>query len=162
MRPTRTIVSAAVLVLLLAACGDDTPSGSGTTPDPTSSPTATATPAEGDAQIGAQVAVAFTAQNDSGITGTAMLVQTSPGTVAVSVVLTGAGDGPQPIHIHPGSCEQLDPTPKYPLQDVTGGRSTTEVQVGLETLLDGEFAINVHKSASEAQIYVACGNIARS
>jgi hypothetical protein len=39
------------------------------------------------------------------------------------------------------------------------GKSTTEVNVAIEDLVDKGFAINVHKSADEAQVYVACGDI---
>lgn len=161
----RTIFAlTAVLTLALGACGNDdttAPQGQASTPasTPSSSPT---TAAPGDAEVGAQAIVSLAAQNDSGITGSATLVQTAPGKVTVTVTLTGGGAGPQPMHIHPGPCAQLDPAPKYPLQNVTDGKSTTEIDVGLNTLLDGSFAINVHKSPSEAQIYVACGDIARS
>lgn len=162
-RPKFLAATVAALALLLSACGNDdtTP---GTTPDVTTSPTdATGSPTasgqEGDAEVGAQEIVTLSEQNGSGIAGSATLVQTAPGITTVTVTLTGAEAGPQPIHIHPGTCEQLDPAPRYPLTNVENGRSTTEVNVGLETLRDGEFAVNVHKSPQEAQVYVACGNI---
>ena len=66
---------------------------------------------------------------------------------------------PQPAHIHPGTCEDLDATPKYPLKDLMDGRSETTVEASLEDLQSEEFALNVHKSAAEIQTYVACGNL---
>ena len=58
-----------------------------------------------------------------------------------------------------GSCENLDPQPAYGLENVVDGKSTTEVNVAIEDLVDKGFAVNVHKSADEAQVYVACGDI---
>ena len=66
---------------------------------------------------------------------------------------------PQPAHIHKGSCAKLDPIPAYALADVKDGASTSTVDVKLDDLRDGAFAINVHKSAAEIQTYVACGDI---
>lgn len=37
--------------------------------------------------------------------------------------------------------------------------STTDVEVALDELLSGEYAINVHESAENIQNYIACGNI---
>ncbi len=37
--------------------------------------------------------------------------------------------------------------------------STTDVEVTLDELLSGEYAINVHESAENIQNYIACGNI---
>ena len=42
---------------------------------------------------------------------------------------------------------------------VENGRFVTVVPAPLDTILKDETAINVHKSAAEAQVYVACGNI---
>jgi hypothetical protein len=67
----------------------------------------------------------------------------------------------QPAHVHEGTCAKLDPKPKYGLQNVVDGKSTTEVPVDIKTLVGGNLAINVHKSAEEAKVYVACGNIAK-
>ena len=33
------------------------------------------------------------------------------------------------------------------------------VPVALEQLRDGDFAVNVHKSGTEVEVYVACGNL---
>ena len=63
----------------------------------------------------------------------------------------------QPAHIHKGSCEKLDPTPAYGLNDVKAGTSTSTVDAKLSDLRDGAFVINVHESAEKVERYVACG-----
>lgn len=98
-------------------------------------------------------------QNGSGITGTAMLEDMGSGMTRVTVSLDGAGAGPQPIHIHAGTCENLDPQPAFPLTNVMNGESITEVAASIADIQGAEHAINVHKSPEEAAVYVACGDI---
>jgi hypothetical protein len=99
-------------------------------------------------------------QNGSGEHGTATVFQGVNG-VIVKLRLTGGADGvDQPAHIHAGTCDKLDPKPKYPLTMVKDGQSQTTVpNVTLADLQKSAYAINVHKSGKEAAIYVACGNI---
>ena len=138
MRKQLAIVLA-VPVLFLGACGGDEE------PSTPSAKTATVT---------------FSAQNNSGITGTATLTEVGTASTKVVVTLTGAGAGPQPIHIHPGPCATLVPTITHSLTLVVDGKSETTVPAALADLQGGKYAINVHKSAAEPQIYVACGDIA--
>jgi hypothetical protein len=78
-----------------------------------------------------------------------------------------------PAHIHAGTCDQLGDV-VIPLEDVAvpadvtheGAEtahdvkiSQTHVDMPLQELLDGEYAINVHKSAEEIGTYIACGDI---
>lgn len=86
-----------------------------------------------------------------------------------------------PAHIHSGTCEELGDV-VYPLEDVTDaplqgtqvaspepkeeglpgdviGRSTTVVDASLEDILAEEHAVNVHESAENIDVYVACGNV---
>lgn len=79
----------------------------------------------------------------------------------VVVTLKGVPAGVvQPMHIHEGVCGKLNPVPKWPLVPVNNkGTSTTMVPASLNTLLKGKYAINVHKSAQNIKVYVACGNI---
>lgn len=107
---------------------------------------------------GDEVTVPLGEQSASGISGEATLTA-ADGQTTVVVDLENAGEGPQPIHIHPGTCADLDPTPQYPLTDVTNGASETTVDVSLDALLDGEFAINAHQSPEQLETYVACGDI---
>jgi hypothetical protein len=100
------------------------------------------------------------AENRRGETGTATLTQVSGG-VNVVVRMVGAGTGAQPIHIHEGTCGNLNPAPKYPLHDVVnGGSATTVPGITLAGLLKGTYAINVHDARNDLKTYIACANIA--
>lgn len=78
-----------------------------------------------------------------------------------------------PAHIHSGSCAELGEV-IYPLTDVAlpagemmgaeGGHAvessdTNLPDVPLQTILDGDFAVNVHLSSDEIGTYIACGAI---
>lgn len=98
-------------------------------------------------------------QNGSGQTGTATLTGTADGKLMVVVELSNGTSVAQPAHIHNGTCANLDPKPAYPLTSLTNGVSDTTVDVSMEMLMGGQYAVNVHKSAAEASVYVACGDI---
>jgi hypothetical protein len=137
MRAAALPLLAAALALGLTACGAD----------------------DGAASSEGPVTVELAEQNGSGQSGTATLTAAGEGTTDVVIELDGGTAGPQPAHIHVGTCANLDPQPKYPLEGVVDGRSETTVQAPLAELAEGELAINVHKSEAEVQIYVACGNL---
>jgi hypothetical protein len=105
----------------------------------------------------------LSAQNGSGETGTIVLTPTADGKGTVVTVTTkGQGADPQPIHVHKGPCAKLEPKPTYPLKTLQDGKSeTTLAEVPMSTLLDGDWAINVHKSTTEAAIYVACSDLTK-
>ena len=108
-----------------------------------------------------QITVQMKALNGSGESGTAMLRDTKSGLwVMISVSATSElAKGPQPAHIHKGSCTKLDPAPQYPLKNVVAGKSTTTVPgVTIADLLKTPHAINVH-DAKDLKKYVSCGNI---
>ncbi len=99
--------------------------------------------------------------NESGVTGTAVL--TADGDMT-NVVLELTGDaivGDHPANIYEGTCDDLDPTPTFPLDEVDeDGQSETNVEVSLEDLTgDTPYAINVLLSREELGVYIACGNI---
>ncbi|MEO6457058.1 MAG: LPXTG cell wall anchor domain-containing protein [Chloroflexia bacterium] len=50
------------------------------------------------------------------------------------------------------------PQAYLPTNQPTNGASETTVNVSLADLLAGTYAINVHKSPTEASIYTACGD----
>lgn len=89
-----------------------------------------------------------------------------------------------PAHIHNGTCDDLDPNPAQPLEnlvpyandpdddddDSTNSpqgvltapimlHSETDVDMSLDDLLAEPHAINVHASTAEIETYVACGDI---
>jgi len=103
-------------------------------------------------------------QNNSGQSGTASFTLSEDNkTLTVEINLSNGTSEPQPAHIHAGTCADLNPKPFYPLNSVVNGKSVTviteESVAGLDYDLYNQFAINVHKSAAEASVYVACGDI---
>ena len=107
------------------------------------------------------VVVAMSAQNNSGMSGTATLIDMN-GSTLVKVNLTGAPAGAtQPAHIHTGSCANIAGV-VYPLTFPVGGVSETTLDVSLDAILAQlPLALNVHKSAEEVSVYVACGDLAQ-
>lgn len=103
--------------------------------------------------------VTMAAQNDSGQNGTVMLEDMGGGMTKVTVNISNGSDTPQPAHIHEGTCANLNPKPKWPLSNVVNGKSETMVDAPLAEIANGEYAVNVHKSAAEASVYTSCGNI---
>ncbi len=113
----------------------------------------------GLAQAAEPVRMQLTPQNSSGESGTALLTDEGNKTKVV-VQINGQPTGtPQPLHIHKGTCAKLDPAPAYGLTTLTDGKSETTVDVPLNSLRTGAYAINGHKSAQDAKTYVFCGNI---
>src|SRR2546423_8767651 len=107
---------------------------------------------------GKSVKVSMKAQNKSGESGSARLTPEGPDKTLVEISLKGGPKGtPQPAHIHEGSCAKLDPKPKYGLENVVDGKSSTVVPQGIDSVRG--MAINVHKSADDVKTYVSCGDI---
>ena len=97
--------------------------------------------------------------NDSGVTGTVTLVDTGDGRTQVQVRVDPSDNLDMPAHIHPGSCDNLIPQPKHPLENVVNGTSTTIVRASLAELTRGGLAVNLHKSNQELDIYTACAEL---
>jgi len=115
--------------------------------------------AGGRAEAAGPVIVKLTPMNSSDESGNATLTADGAKT-KVLVEINGAPKGvAQPVHVHKGTCAQLDPKPAYGLTTLTDGKSETTIDVPLNTLQTGAFAINGHKSAQDAKTYVFCGNI---
>ena len=92
-----------------------------------------------------------------------------------------------PAHIHAGSCDELDPNPLVPLADVTvplvgddedqaptsedikgaidqplveiSENDDLDTDVTFDELFETSHAINVHESAENIDVYIACGDI---
>jgi len=105
------------------------------------------------------VTVTLTEQNGSGQNGMAELTDMGDGTTMVVIEVSNGTAEPQPAHIHEGTCANLNPKPAYPLSGVVDGRSETIVPADIHELTDEPYAINIHKSATEAAIYTSCGDI---
>lgn len=98
-------------------------------------------------------------QNNSGVTGTVTLTDLGEGRTQVEVDVVPNGNLDMPAHIHPGSCADLVPQPKHPLENVVDGASTTIVRATLAELTAGGLAVNVHKSNEDLATYTACADL---
>jgi hypothetical protein len=107
---------------------------------------------------GQSITLNLATQNNSGITGTAVLTNLGGGRMRVELHATGAGPGPYPAHIHQGSCAQLNPAPRFPLTNVVDGVSVTDIDASLQLVTSSPHAIHMHKSPDEMPIYVACAD----
>ena len=107
----------------------------------------------------AGVEVTLAEQNDSGERGVAVLEDVN-GQLRVTLTVQGQPAGVrQPAHIHSGTCADIGGV-VYPLTFPTDGGSVTSLDIALDDLrTGGPYAINVHQSTDEPQIYVACGDI---
>lgn len=112
----------------------------------------------GCAATGPRVTIQLETLNNSGVTGAVTLIGLGDRT-QVEVAVEPAGHPDMPSHIHPGSCDNLVPQPKYPLQNVQDGKATTVVPASLSELLAGDLAINLHNSNDDMRTYTACANL---
>jgi hypothetical protein len=107
-----------------------------------------------------QISFPMNALNNSGESGTATIARAAGGKLVVTITLTGEPAGiSQPAHIHPGTCDKLDPVPKTVLTDVVGGKSVTTIPAPSQPMT-GARSIVVHKGpGADIGTYVACGEI---
>jgi hypothetical protein len=108
------------------------------------------------------------------VTALAALTLLVPGSVAQTPVSEAdTAEEAHPAHIHSGTCAELGDV-VIPLENVAvpaGAThegteaahdvkvSQTHVDMPLQEIIDGEHAINVHLSAEEIDVYIACGDI---
>jgi hypothetical protein len=137
---------AVTLVLVAAACGGDESNG-----DETS--------AAASAQGGEPFTVELAEQNGSGQTGTARFTTAGANRTRVVVEVTNPPAESQPIHIHRGTCEDIDVAPLYGLPNLSDGRTEATVPASIEELATGRLALNAHRSDAQLELYVACGNL---
>ncbi|MGH3091482.1 MAG: hypothetical protein ACRDOG_04015 [Gaiellaceae bacterium] len=131
------LLAVGALSLVAAGCGGDDDEGAG----------------------GEAVEVELSEQNESGQSGTATLEPAGEGQTTVTLELSNPPDVPQPVHIHEGTCAELNPQPAFPLENLEDGASETTVDISVEDLQSGEYAINAHASEEDVETYVACGDI---
>ena len=130
-----SLLAIALATVALAACGGDD-----------------------DEAGGDDVTVELAEFDGSGQTGTATLTADGEQTRVVIAVDSPVSDS-QPAHIHEGTCDDLTPEPAYGLPNVTAGSSDSTVDVSLDTLTDGDYAINLHRSDDDLATYTSCGEI---
>jgi Cu/Zn superoxide dismutase len=146
--------------LAFGACGNDDDNDSSSSDTKTTEQT-TNTETTSD-QAPRELTVPLTAQSKSGVTGTVTFTEDGDQT-QVEVQLEGdTSTDAHPAHIHPGTCAKLDPAPKYPLDNVEDGSSTTTIDASIDDLLATPMAVNVHRSDAAIQTYIACGDIVDS
>ncbi len=162
-------VALALLSLVATSCGGDDGGGNGEVEpqidtseletDPGTVPETAETETGEAGGLGGKnaITIELAEQNDSGQQGRATLTRID-GKTEVTVELFDGPEGPQPVHVHAGTCEELGDI-AYPLNDLEHGRSSTRVDAPLEELVSGEKAINAHESAENIETYTACGEI---
>lgn len=102
--------------------------------------------------------IALETLNESGVTGTVAFSDVG-GRTRVDVTVDPADNPDMPAHIHPGTCDELVPQPKFPLENVRNGTSTTVVPASITELFAGNLAVNIHKSNDDLKTYTACVDI---
>ncbi len=104
--------------------------------------------------------VTLAEENNSGVSGTATLTDNDDGTTTVRVRLRGGPKGGvHPEHLHEGTCKGTIPTVRYPLNDIVDDESETRIDATLDDLSQVPLFINVHKSADELDVVIACGGV---
>jgi hypothetical protein len=131
---TIAVLTLAVSIAALAACGGDDDGG------------------------GDPISVSLSPTGDASQFGTATLTPEGDQTRVVIRIDSPVSDS-QPAHIHEGTCDNLTAEPAYGLPNVTGGRSESTVDVSLDDLTSGTYAINLHMSNEDLATYTSCGNI---
>jgi hypothetical protein len=102
-------------------------------------------------------------QNHSGEVGNVTMTQDGSNVVVSVTTENAPADTAQPIHIHKGTCDKLDPKPAYPLTTLQKGTSTTTLKdMTVASLETGDYAINIHHSTADVPTYYACGNIPKA
>jgi hypothetical protein len=129
--PRRLLFLVAIAALVLAGCGSGGP---------------------------AARTISISELNDSGVSGTVKFSPVGDRT-GVEVTVDPASNLDMPAHIHPGTCANLTPQPKYPLGNVRNGTSTTVVPASIDQLFAGNLAVNIHKSNDDLKTYTACVDI---
>jgi hypothetical protein len=137
---SRATVATLATVAAVAACGGDDEEGA-------------------DGSGADVVEIELKEQSSSGISGVATLTPRGERTNVVVEMIEPFDIDPQPVHIHEGTCADLDPEPAFSLPNVEDGIGSGDVGISLSELREGDYAINVHKSVAEADVYVACGEI---
>jgi hypothetical protein len=104
------------------------------------------------------VTIALEAQNDSGQSGYATLIDDGE-TTDVVVDLSVGELSSELIHIHSGSCDELGGV-EYDLLSFEGGSgsSITSLDVAMSEILASQHAINAHEVGDPSN-YTACGTL---
>ncbi len=152
----------AVLAIGAIACNDDDDDGDGGA-DPTATEEgaeATATEEETTDADG-QSSMTLSEVNGSGVTGSATLSDTEPGTEVVVTVDGGLEEGSHANHVHEGTCDAIGDIGE-PLENLEAGpdgsapATTTMTAAVFDHLLEDGHLVAVHALDGS---FVACGEI---
>ena len=128
-----------------------------------------------------QVTVVMNAQNNSGQSGVATLTDLGGTTRVVILIRKSEFGEKQPTHLHNGRCGEIGPRQDtssrgktiglasiapadpsmmidIPATDGGYGASSSDVDLTMKEITNGDWVINVHDAADFA-LYVSCGNI---
>lgn len=94
----------------------------------------------------------------SGQSGSADITSDGEQTIVTIEIEPGEEGVAQPAHIHDGTCNDLGDV-AFPLDDVVDGASESTVDISVSDLIAGEYAVNVHLSEDEIDVYVSCGTL---
>ena len=109
------------------------------------------------AEAGQSLTIALGELDGSGQTGFATLTARGDKT---EVVLSATAGISELNHIHAGSCTDVGGV-VHGLTNMADGASVTTVDVTLDSLIAGSFAVRLHK-AGDASVYTSCGNVAEA
>ena len=111
---------------------------------------------------GAGVKRGVKSMNNSGEVGTVTLFNRANGTKTLVVIeITGQPNGrQQPASLHRGKdCEDVTPSPAYPLSPTVNGVSRTLVEAPEAKLLSGNYVAIVHAADNKLDQFVSCGQL---
>lgn len=159
--PRRFIAGVMLGAAVATACNPaGTPTSAPATP--TTAPVVTAAPATPAATTGTPTSAGATFKPKAGgtpaVEGSATL-EAKDGKTAVIIAVTSSGTEAMAASIQAGTCDNLNPEIAYRLTDVTGGASSTTVDVALATLLATPYSINISVLGSETESSITCGEI---
>ncbi|MDQ3614302.1 MAG: hypothetical protein M3412_08260 [Chloroflexota bacterium] len=105
-----------------------------------------------------QLELEFDELNDSGVEGTVTLYDLDAFTLLA--ILIEDGGEVHPGHIHEGTCDDLDPQPFAPLNNVTNEEvSLSLVDTPLAELLEDDYSVDLHLSPNELGTLIVCADI---
>lgn len=173
MKKLPTILIATVLVL--TACASTNEGEVATTTEQAEPNEQEAPPEAGPPQAGARVAgaqhartVTIAANPGFEVTGDARVEESADGGTHVGIEIEGApSDAILPWHLHEGACGSGgpivgDPTAYPPLSTGLNGEASAEATIAVTVDPAADYHINVHKSPSETETIVACGEVPKS
>jgi hypothetical protein len=102
-------------------------------------------------------------RDGSGVVGTVTMVQLGEHRTRLEIRVSQPAGADMPAHVHLGECNgEVTPQPKYPLANVQGGRSVTEIPVAVTELETIAHVVNIHKSNDQLNVVVACAQLSWS